>query len=149
MDRISPSFVPPNLFFANSLWQPARGEFHLQGGKFGAIPEWFLSTPLELSQAGGGRGYFVNKNQAVLLNFFFLSFFCLRGRSLSLPRDFTVCTVTLPVLRVFHCERCRIRTRDHCLSSLERYQWATTSPTARLLRHWGNETFPESKTKSW
>ena len=55
------------------------------------------------------------------------SFFGLRGRSPSLPRDFTVYTVTLPLLRVFHCERCRIRTRDHCLSSLEHYQWATTS----------------------
>ena len=30
-------------------------------------------------------------------------FCCLRGRFPSLPRDFTVCTVTLPVLRVFHC----------------------------------------------
>ena len=36
--------------------------------------------------------------------------------------------VTLPVLRVFHCERYRIRTRDHYLNSLERYQWAITSP---------------------
>ena len=51
----------------------------------------------------------------------FLSFFGLRGFP-SLPRDFTLNTVTLPVLRVFHYERCRIRTRDHYLSSLERYQ---------------------------
>ena len=59
----------------------------------------------------------------------FLYFFDLFGRSPSLPREFTVFSTTLPVLRVFHCERCRrIWTRDHCLSSLERYQWATTSP---------------------
>ena len=58
-------------------------------------------------------------------NFFYLfSIFFLAsgGRSPSLPRDFTVYTVTLLVLRVFHCERCRIRTRDHCLRRLERYQ---------------------------
>ena len=33
--------------------------------------------------------------------------------------------VTLSVLRVFHCEKCRIRIRDHCLRSLDRYQGAT------------------------
>ena len=44
-------------------------------------------------------------------------FLCLRGRGPSLPRDFTVYTETLPVLRVFHCERYRILTRDHCLSN--------------------------------
>ena len=36
------------------------------------------------------------------------------------PEIFTVYTVTLPVLTVFQCERCRIRTRDHRVSSLER-----------------------------
>ena len=90
-------------------------------------------------------------------------FFCLRGRLPSLPRDFTVCTVTLSVLRVYPLSSsvfstvvvgCLITlalTRDHCLSSMERYhamshhisnsepphlpnepahlqQWATTSP---------------------
>ena len=50
-----------------------------------------------------------NKEERVL-SIFFLYFFGPRGRSPSLPRDFTVYeyTVTLPVLRVFHCERCRI-----------------------------------------
>ena len=56
--------------------------------------------------------------------------FCLMWGFPSLRWDFTVYTVTLPVLRVFHYERCRIRTRDHCLRSLELYQWATTSPRA-------------------
>ena len=51
--------------------------------------------------------------------YFFVIFFCLRGSSPSLPRDFTVYTVTQPVLRVFQFERCRIRTRDHCLSCPE------------------------------
>ena len=59
-----------------------------------------------------------NLYHAFWLCFYFLG--GLRGRSPSLPRDFTVYTVTLPVLRGLHCERCRIRTRDHC-------QWATTS----------------------
>ena len=39
-------------------------------------------------------------------------------------------TLTLPV---FHCERCWIRTRDHCISSLERYQWATTYLTFNIF----------------
>ena len=72
---------------------------------------------------------------AILLLFFtiiFLSFFGHRGRSPSLPRDFIVCKVALPVLRVLHCERCRIRTRDYCLRSLERCQLATTSPSLLL-----------------
>ena len=30
--------------------------------------------------------------------------------------------MTLPSLEFFHCERCRIRTRDPCLSSLDFYQ---------------------------
>ena len=47
--------------------------------------------------------------------------------------QYTHYTVTLPVRRVFHCERYRIRTRDHCLRSLMRYQWATTS----LFYHFG------------
>ena len=54
-------------------------------------------------------------------NFAFFFFFP-RGRFPSLPRDFIVYTVTFTVLRVFHCERCQIRTRDHCLSSLEHCQ---------------------------
>ena len=50
------------------------------------------------------------------------------GRSPSLPRDFTVYTVTLPVLRVFHCERCRIQTRDHGLSIV----WSATNEPPHL-----------------
>ena len=56
---------------------------------------------------------------------FFFYFFLPQGEvSLSALRD----SDSLPVLRVFHCERCRIRTQDQWLSSLEPYQWATTSP---------------------
>ena len=75
--------------------------------------------------------------------FFIFPFLGLRGGFPSLPRDSTVYTVTLHVLvlRVFHYERCRIRTRDHRLSSLERYQCnepplhqrATTSPNPNLV----------------
>ena len=56
--------------------------------------------------------------------------FCLMWGFPSLRWDFTVYTVTLPVLRVFHCERCRIRTRDNCLSSLKANQ------------HWGGGGIP-------
>ena len=59
--------------------------------------------------------------------------FCLRRRFPSLSRDFTVYTVTLPVLIIFQCERCRIRTRDHCFSSLDHNQWDTTFPHIFLI----------------
>ena len=58
-------------------------------------------------------------------------FVCLRGRFSSLPQDFTVYnnyTVTLPVLTVFHCERCWICIRVLPPYSLDRYKWATTYP---------------------
>ena len=53
-------------------------------------------------------------------------FLRLRGAFPLCPEIFQY-TVTLPVLRNFHCERCRIRTRDHTdLSSLERYNYVKT-----------------------
>ena len=58
-------------------------------------------------------------------------FVCLRGRFSSLPQDFTVYnnyTVTLPVLTVFHCERCWICMRVLPPYSLDRCKWATTYP---------------------
>ena len=66
---------------------------------------------------------------------FFYYIFLAPGGGLPLcPEIFTVCKVTLPVLRVFHCERYRIQTRDHCFSSLEHYQLATTSPKRIFVR---------------
>ena len=62
-----------------------------------------------------------------ILSLFFKIYFLPQWRFLSLPRDFTEYTAALPVLRVFHCEKCRIRNRDHCLRSLKGCQWATTS----------------------
>ena len=68
------------------------------------------------------------------LKFFSPFFMSQGGRFPSLPRDFRVYRYqyTLPVLRVFLCKRCRIRTRDHCLISLEGDQYATIS----LLKSW-------------
>ena len=64
--------------------------------------------------------------------FFLLLFFGLWGRLPSLPRDFTVYnyTVTLPVLRDFHCKGCRIRTRESGVLPMSHHisEWATTSP---------------------
>ena len=45
--------------------------------------------------------------------FFFKSFFCLRGRFLSLPWDFLLYHND-PAAHQDHCGRCRIRTRDLC-----------------------------------
>ena len=59
-----------------------------------------------------------------MCNTFFLSFFGRTGRSPSLPRDFIV----------FRCERCRIRTRDYCLSSLECYQWTVHPNCPRVSK---------------
>ena len=71
------------------------------------------------------RSHFVLKHYRC---FFFSFFLWPQGEvSLSSPRDFTVDTVTLPVLRVFHCEICRIRTRDLLL-----VVWSATIETPHL-----------------
>ena len=59
---------------------------------------------------------FINTSPASIY-ILFLSFFLASGGGLPLcPNIFTVYKVTLPVLRIFHCERCQIRTRDHAAS---------------------------------
>ena len=80
--------------------------------------------------------YFVNPDffdSKTVLTYFFLLFFSIfflaSGGGLPLCPEILQYTQWLCLSsEFFHCERCRIRTRDHCLSSLERYQWATTSP---------------------
>ena len=61
---------------------------------------------------------------------FFLPFFSPSGRFPSLPRDFTVYTIYSACPQSFcHCERCRIRTRDHCLRTVV---WSATNEPPHL-----------------
>ena len=72
------------------------------------------------------------------LEFFFSISFWPQGEevSLSAPRFYsTVYTTQWPVLRVFHCERCRIRTRDPGFRSrpvLRRFWLRESSTRSRL-----------------
>ena len=82
----------------------------------------------------------------LLFSFFIL--FCVAGGGFTLCPEIvqysTEYTVTLPVLRVLYSERCRIRIRDHCISSLERYQCTTTFHF--LSFHFALLTFPWRKS---
>ena len=90
------------------------------------------------------------------ISFLFL-FFCLRGRLPSLPRDFTVYRVTLPVLRFFHCERFRGWEFTHSLianslislRSNERL-WAIRSDHSRKMsdREWIGQVAQDNE-QSW
>ena len=55
------------------------------------------------------------------------TFFASGGGSPLYPEIFTV-LLNDPAAPQDHCGRSRIRTRDFCLRSLARYQWATSSP---------------------
>ena len=121
------------LFFA---WTVSENpSFFLQKFFLSVNPDWaidsklkhffFIHFPLPFITI---LPYFLTYSFVLFNRIFFLAS---EGDFLSTPRFYNTHSELCLSLEIFHCERCRIRTRDHCLSSLERY--TNEPPHIRIL----------------